>query len=195
MPVTHTHRDPYLIVAAAEEGRRTWLQRNFLRQVNINPIVRYAEARSDINGEVAVERHPLFKWLPYIFLLLTVTGSGILIFNFYHHYLFSELMAIPTGLLFIIAIAYSINMIRDKGITMIINKTGIDIDDSYFSWQEIQAAFIVERPRGNKRGYITYLVFVMQDNSLEYFDLTGFPLWSNNFKILCTAIHKFHPAV
>jgi hypothetical protein len=141
-----------------------------------------------------IERHPLFKWLPYIFLCLTAIGIGVMIFNLTHGYFFGELMAIPTGLLFLLVIGLAIKMMQDKGSQFLLSETGIDIDDTHFPWEEIRASFIVERPRGNKRSFISYLVLVMEDDSLEYFDLTGFPKWSEQFKKLCAGMHAFHPA-
>jgi hypothetical protein len=195
MPVTQTPRDPFTIITEAENSRQNWLQRNFGRSVTIMPASRYAGSTPvipDINGDVVVERSTLGKLLPVIILLIAGTIMGSMTFSFSQNFFFPGVIIIPIGLFFLVAIGMAVYNLQRKEVDITLNKSGIQIGPSYFAWKQIRAPFVVERPHGKTT--ITFLVFVTTADKLEYFELTGFPTWSGNFKKLCTAIHKFHSA-
>lgn len=196
MPVTDTHRDPYTIVAEAEESRKNWLYRTFGREVTISDMFYYASAARatpDIHGNIVLKRNILIRFLPVIVLVFMAAAVYNVWFNFPRDRIFPGLMIFAVVWLIASVISMVVYISKHKGVDITINKEGIQMGERYFFWKEIRATFLVDRSQGRNKRY--FLVFVMQDNTLTYFDLTAFPTWSKNFKTLCTAIRDFHRPV
>jgi len=196
MPVTDTHRDPYTIVAEAEENGINWLDRTLGREAIINDTFHYANDRPaipDINGNVVVKGNMLVKFLPFTFLLFMTPGLYKIWYSPSPNGIFPGWLLF--GIMWSIAavIGTRLYISSYKGYDVILNKEGIEINKRYSPWKEIRATFLLYRQgSGNKR---RFLVFVMQDDTLAYFEMTAFPSWSKNFKTLCTAIQDFHRPV
>lgn len=196
MPVTETHRDPYTIVAKAEENSTNWLQRTFGGKATINDTFYYANATPvtpDVNGNVVLKSNILFKFLPLITLVLMAVVMYNVWFNFPHDLIFPGLMifAIVWSVAAVISVAVSLS--KHKSFDITVNKGGIEVGDRYFFWKEIRATFVIDRSQGNNK--VRFLVFVLQDDTVVYFHLRGFPTWTGSFKTLCTAIRDFHQPV
>lgn len=193
MPVTDTRRDPYTIVEEAEEKKESWLQRNFGRETIINETFHYANenpATPDINGNVVLKRSNLVRLLLIIIPLLFAVSFYKIWFNFPLDVFFPGWLIFGALWLVITVIGIAQYTSKHNTFDITVNKAGIEMGPRHFFWKDIRATFLVDRPQGRNRARV--LVFVMQDDTLQYIEMTYFPKWAKNFKTLCTAIRDFH---